>query len=470
MKKAVIAVGIMIVMLLPVQFIIAQVENNDPKEPTNESIESFYNLINGINWKNFKWQDLEDSKKLCFKEFKQRYDKLPKHQLDAANKNSWFLGMGKIVSVQNFINRGGLSDISVKNNAAFPNLVRDHVFNYLKIESDMNEFKKKVKGNGTLTSFDDQMLGFIFKEYKYNMSNIYHAKKTIDGCEVIENWIMNVLDHNTGNGTIKWELRRSVSIKCDCFNAKSSMELDYGFLNQRVTFNSSYVKNGVYDIRFSDPTEAEVTRLSIRCCPNPDADGDGGQMDNGDQGSVPGSNSSSQNCCDTRTTNFSVGLFPAVFVGNNFEDTGVGLGLEGYLPIADTFGDSELYAGAQCQYSTQSSQDGEVTQNTFSAGVLLENRTPILPCTQFTMGVSADYATGTIEAFNNKDDLSGLTFGLHTGFNLDVSEKVAIAINANLLTFGKTTFTPENGPEIDQDVGELSLGRKQARIGIRFKF
>ncbi|NND63507.1 MAG: hypothetical protein HKN48_09975 [Flavobacteriaceae bacterium] len=481
MKKAVFAVCIMMLMLLPGQ-IFAQEENTDPKEPTKESMDSFYNLIDGIKWKDYEVVEDKDTKRDCYPELINRFKALvPKLLLKRNNNEAYRSAMDRFQSVQRFINQGNFQNLGVKNTGGFPNLVRDHFFNYLSQDLEPQTYREKIIGAGNANDTEVSLMDAL-RWLKYNARG-HLAKRDFNqaGCNIYQLIKIEPTNHDVANAKITWAVTNTVTINCDCTERKNSKRLDRGTIKLKSEVTSTYLIKGIFNIIFTEASKPKQESLMVSCCPDPirdesdkPADDNGGDGNNGNGDSKgDGSDSKSEkdkDCCFPGENKFTIGLFPLIAVENNFEDSGFGIGVEGLYNIGTSFGNNEFYAGLQAQYLTESSQEGEVTQNTFSGAAILENRTPILPCVQWVQRICGQYSTGTIEAFNNKDDFDGLTFGIHTGFNLDVSENVAIGLDATVVTFGKTTFTPENGPDIEQDIGEFNLGGKQVRFGIRFKW
>jgi hypothetical protein len=114
-------------------------------------------------------------------------------------------------------------------------------------------------------------------------------------------------------------------------------------------------------------------------------------------------------------------------------------------------------------------QGGEIKENFFAGTAIVENRTPVLPCTQFVQRLWGQYGSGTLEAFGNKDNFTQFTAGLNVGINLEITPKVSVGGDVILVEIGQQTFKPDNGPDIKTDIGNFNLGRQSVRFGVRLK-
>jgi hypothetical protein len=284
---------------------------------------------------------------------------------------------------------------------------------------------------------------------------------------------------------VTWKFITHVLLKCDCVETSSTSKLRQLRVQLSTEMTSTWRDYDYRTIRFVAAEKANMRLYLWSCCglrysrldDLGDDDDDETKPDNSEDKEEEKKEEKEKDklkrekkCCDSQPADNSVGIFPTINFGNNLDDSTLGIGVE-YLHKAGTsLADNNWYFGIGGQFSTSSGQGGELKENFYSGTVIVENRTPILPCVQWTQRVTGEYGQGTIEAFGNKDDFTQVTFGLSTGINLDLSPNFSIAVDATIFEAGSQTFKPTNGPEIKTDITNLSLPPTEVRFGLRLNF
>ena len=256
--------------------------------------------------------------------------------------------------------------------------------------------------------------------------------------------------------------------------------------------------NDINTARFSPGRDADSPKLeilSIVCCDKgpqdelPDNDG-GGQSDQNDGQNDDGGNNNDNNddnnddtglnydnfediqkaCCDYEPSRHNIGFWPTIDLGNNFDDSTFGIGVEYNYNMGSSFGNNNWYLGAGAQYATSSGSDGDIKENVFIGSVFAENRTPVVPCVQFTQRIGFDYANGTLDAFGSEADFTQNSVSFGAGININVSDRIDVFGDGQIFRIGSQTITNANDMESDVDIGEARVGPRRFRIGVRLRW
>lgn len=476
---------------------------NAQKNPSKKSVESFYNVLQNVDWSTRKDPEGLWFGYACEDEF---YQKVAVKKLQIADKNAHLRAFdlpGRLMTdVTNTLKDGSFDDLKEDKTGVFADEVRDKLLVSLAGALSFDDFVSRFTTKRELGPNQKPIKLKPTDAQKENLRKIYDRMTSLklgtfldkntavdkEGCK--RQAIQSISLYRVMPTEIVWNVYLYLSISCDCDENSGPENIDRGSVAYHTLVTSKF-PNDFFDldkIIFKEAAVPTSDHPHLICCPSKEEDETPKDKDGGQDGEDKGNNDGGdgkeddddkkkggpkekdKDCCYEEQAGNSIGFFPIIALNDNFDNSGFGIGIEYLHGFGTSFGNNQWYAGLQGQYLTESSQDGELTTNTLSAAVILENRTSILPCTQWVQRVCGQYENGTIEAFGNKDDFSGFTVGVHTGFNFDVSPSVSIGADATVLTVGKRTLKPANGNEIEQDIGSLAVGQQNIRLGLRFKF
>ena len=496
---------------------------------TQESIDSFYNQVNSVNWREFDGANwLVDRYNLnCYPHFLQRSNLPPRIKAQRNRQAIELLLFVFLDKLQSEINKGRFRNIQDANAPLLSSPIRDRILNKLKDNLSQVDFIREVKGNGNLVvdannNIDEPgELAKIWTLYDQLKRREYTVSRrrfgSIAMCAITEeSLVLSFINIDVGNQKVTMKVTRYVDLNCECRRRTGSYWTDNGSASYATYIEGSYADRGLFNLIFNSWTKPFNQGLSLNCCPMPEGDSDGtpggndgdngndgnggnggnNGNDNGDSGDSNGDSNNGmtdeeveeiegdsgfyydpnqqegdqENCCYNEQANNSIGIFPIIQFGNNFNDTTIGIGLEYLHNMGTSFGNNNWFVGGAAMYANSSGADGELKENFYAGAAIVENRTPIVPCFQWVQRVCAQYGEGTLDAFGSEDEFNQFTFGIHTGINVDLSESVSIYGDATVLELGSQTYTRENGLETKTDIGNLGLGRQRIQFGIRFKF
>ena len=467
--------GILGILFLQTSLLFSQVFN-PVRPPTNASLASFEQVIVGLDWQ--KHRLTRNVEVPCTEDYLNKSKlvmSLPQDVKGSFGKAT--LTLNQLYSYIEYVSENSFKNVKV--DSAIKR--RDKLINNLTSVDNAQQFilKFRTLDNGstvTLPLAELEMLEAIYEFYEYILDtwieiDKYTYKVNFPTCN--HTIVLKMKPTKIEFGKISWELRLTSKIDCPC-NNNSNLKMKSGESEYKARVSSILPENNFFDMRFTSVDEVFRDILEIECCDEPENDQNSEREDANDDGNQEeGSGSAGEKdkkCCDHEQPNNSIGFFPIININDNFEDTTFGLSAEYLYNMGSSFLNNEWYIGGAATYQTSSAQDGEITENFYIGALIIENRTPILPCLQWVQRVCGQYGQGSIEAFGSEDDFNQLTFGIHTGFNMDIAPNVSIGADATILEFGNQTFTPDNAPEQETDIGNFSLGSQRIRFGVRFFF
>ncbi len=459
-------------------------------EPASRT--SFYNALNAINWDNFSVKDGLEDDLSCYPDFLAKIRQMTKVTLEDKVGEPYNEATKLLRSVQEILEKHDFDEIQIPKMpfSKFP--LRDHLLNSLQgdYKFDFN-FQDTFQGNGRLDDKEYEDIMELYREFKNRDGVLIQSTSYRDrdlNCRFTMELFMKLENFDFARGRANWRVRKQIAIDCDCIKRKGSnkgmFDLDNGFTILETFVNSSLKIENLKHTTFTKRENVEMVFLNYMCCngeqsedkdPNESdpneggGEGDGGE-ENGDGSSGGDPVDKDKDCCDESQDKNSIGFFPVLNFGNNLEDSTIGISIEYLHNMGNSFGNNEWYAGLQGTYATSSAQGGELTENFYSGAVIVENRTPILPCVKWVQRVSGEFGQGTLEAFGNTDDFTHYSIDLRTGATFDLTSNFSVAIDAALLEIGSQTFKPTNGPEIKTDITNLYVPPQDVRFGFRFFF
>jgi hypothetical protein len=103
--------------------------------------------------------------------------------------------------------------------------------------------------------------------------------------------------------------------------------------------------------------------------------------------------------------------------------------------------------------------------------LIVENRTPILPCLDWVQRVCGLYGSGALEAENFTEDFTTFSVGIHTGANVQLTDSFGIGADISLINFGSITYKSDNGSEFKEDIGDATINKQMpVKLAFRFSF
>jgi len=477
-------------------FFISQIgwsQDQDPeKVKIEKTVEEFAKFFKAYDWTDY----VEDGRK---REFACRGDGIPRLKRmrnpfrKAGNKEFANIAAGLewfVYSIDKHVSGTNFDKIKEKEGSFFdtPTFKRDKMIEKLQTAKGADQFidfygTKLDQSVVEFTPDEKNKLTQIHREYNryfdYN-GLILEETYAIGDCNY-RVWV-TTRPIKIESNQVTWKIYTYVKLNCKCSDVSSTLKLKQMSVQLTSVMTSSWKNYDYRTIRFAAAEKAKMFIFKWLCCGTLDMnfeDGDGYDE------TMPGNNGGKEEekdqkekdklkrekkCCNETPANNSVGIFPTISFGNNLDDSTLGIGVE-YLHRGGTsLANNNWYFGVGGQISNSSGQGGELKENFYSGAVIVENRTPILPCLQWTQRVSGEYGEGTLEAFGNKDDFTHFLVGLSTGVNFDLSANFSVAIDARIFEVGSQTFKPTNGPEIKTDIKNLSIPPTKVRFGFRFKF
>lgn len=501
MKNYVNILCITVILALGFQGLLAQDSSeqlfNLIKDKLNqESITSMNEAIDGMEWNQMDFKDGLDnqSQELCFPKFIEQLNKHEKLRVDRTNKLVPYQVFKFWVLLQEQLKIGRYQNIEGADNPFLENARRDRILRKLKHDISHDDFVNEVVGKGSISKDDREALEGAFSFFKFNfvrdnaaLAGVREFKSGL--CKIKEEFIIRFKEIDFNNQRIVYTVSRIFKADCECSGPNGEFDLRNGLIVQQTLLYGNYGKTSLTNMRFSADLRSTVSNLRITCCPVIDGDTGGSEDANDTGGDKNGDDSENsdnednksggyydpgdsekENCCYNETANSSIGAFPILQFGNNFEDSTIGIGVEFLHSIGTSFGNNRLFVGASGLFASSNGANGELTENYYAGMAIIENRTPVIPCFQWTQRFSAGYGEGTLDSFGSKDEFSQLIFGIHTGINIDLSNRVSVFGDAALIEFGKQNYTAENGLEAKTDIGNLGLGRQTFQLGVRLKF
>lgn len=233
---------------------------------------------------------------------------------------------------------------------------------------------------------------------------------------------------------IYWDIKTTVTIVCDCkkegVKFKSAV---YEYTANTVgKINSGKKYSWSFGTKANNP---KLTLKSYKCCPKVE------EKDKRSGYLLP------------ETPQQYVGFGLGLAFENDFQETTFCAGAEYMIRVAQP-GNDHLYVGAAATYQTSSFSD--FNRNGFQIGPKIQYNTPVSATgeTQWTNGIKGFYSFGNDDGPGFETSYNGFEVCLYTGFNIPLSDNLAIGIDIPVLNYENLTFDNNLVTGTEGDNGE----------------
>jgi hypothetical protein len=426
--------------------------------------QSFFDTVDSVNWDEYELPPGADVRTVpCYDDFISKISEVPDIKANRdPNHNTAETSMTLITRIDAAIKNGLGENIPENNIPGLTNPVRDKIFGSLANHERAGDF---ISSFQNISNEEMQSLERIHRHFwDHNIILIGGKESSVENCDRVRDIIyIRVLDFDVPNRKIFWFLTRSTDLQaCSCDGDMGENQVKRGFINKTVKVVCEYSDENLLDMVFSLSDEPVQSYMNFDCCPS---------KARPDHGYIP-QPSNTQNCCTSETATNTIAFKPGIAITDNFNNTSYDVAIEYARNFGDIGGNNEIFGGAEVGYMSNQAQEGEVTQDMIYGGVFVENRTPISECgdVQWVQGLNGRYGMGTIDAFGRKDDFTIINYGIHTGFNFDLSNSFSIGAQIAVLNLGNITYKNDE-VEIKEDIGDLTLNKNMpVRFGFRFRF